>query len=222
MAKNFPYFKFMATDWLTGNIVFEDLAIQGLFINICALYWQRDGILSIDDLKKRYNEYDFIAKLSDGFISVNNGFIHIQFLDEQFDEINNIRKVNSENGKKGGRPKATAKPKKADKSKEEKKREEKEDKNNNIPPTLIEVCEYFKQKGYREDVAKKAYEYYDQSKWFDSKGKKVKNWKQKMIGVWFKDENKISELPTLPQPQKHYSHDDYYDITKFPPPTPKK
>ena len=42
MAKNFPYFKFIASEWMTGDIVFESLSVQGLFINICALYWQRN------------------------------------------------------------------------------------------------------------------------------------------------------------------------------------
>jgi hypothetical protein len=29
--------------------------------------------------------------------------------------------------------------------------------------------------------------------WIDSKGSKVKNWKQKMQGVWFKPENEINQ-----------------------------
>jgi len=63
-------------------------------------------------------------------------------------------------------------------------------KNNNIP-TLQEVKSYFAEKGYREDVAERAYEFYNVADWHDSKGKKVKNWKQKMQSVWFKDENKL-------------------------------
>ena len=56
MAKNFPYFKFTATEWLTGDIVYESLELQGLFINVCAVYWQRDGKLTIEDLIKRYKD----------------------------------------------------------------------------------------------------------------------------------------------------------------------
>jgi hypothetical protein len=37
MAKNFPFFKFVATEWLTGDIVYEEFSTQGLFINICCL-----------------------------------------------------------------------------------------------------------------------------------------------------------------------------------------
>jgi len=59
-----------------------------------------------------------------------------------------------------------------------------------IPPTLEQVKEYFKEKSYTEQSAIKAFEYYDIANWHDSEGKPVKNWKQKMISVWFKPENK--------------------------------
>lgn len=62
-----------------------------------------------------------------------------------------------------------------------------------IPPTISEVKDYFKSKGYMESAAIKAYEYYDAANWVDGKGQKVLNWKQKCIGVWFKNENKITE-----------------------------
>ena len=112
MAKNFPYFKFTATEWLTGDIVYESLEIQGLFINVCAVYWQRDGKLTIEDLIKRYKNESLINQLIDKYIWSNNGNILIKFLDEQLIEANHISKVNSENGKKGAeakRNKANAK-----------------------------------------------------------------------------------------------------------------
>ena len=58
------------------------------------------------------------------------------------------------------------------------------------PPTLNEVKEYFRDNGYSEKAAEKAYHYYNDADWHDSKGNKVKSWKQKMRGVWFSDENK--------------------------------
>jgi len=57
-------------------------------------------------------------------------------------------------------------------------------------PTIEDVKAFFSEKGYRQDIAEKAFEYYDTAKWKDSSGKQVKNWKQKMIAVWMKDENK--------------------------------
>ena len=63
-----------------------------------------------------------------------------------------------------------------------------------IAPTVDEVRLYFIENGYSPMVGEKAHKYYDTANWKDSKGSPVKNWKQKMISVWFKDENKILEL----------------------------
>ena len=73
-------------------------------------------------------------------------------------------------------------------------------KKKNTPPTLSEVQEYFKEKGYGN--AQKAFDYYESADWHDANGKKVKNWKQKMQGVWFKPENKLPEVKKLVTTQK--------------------
>jgi hypothetical protein len=105
MAKGLPYFKFTPTEWLTGDICYEDFEVQGLFINICALYWQRDGKLSVEDINRRYKKPTAFDSLIDRFISVIDGLITIDFLDEQLEERGHQSVVNSANGKKGGRPK---------------------------------------------------------------------------------------------------------------------
>lgn len=71
-----------------------------------------------------------------------------------------------------------------------------------IPPILDEVKLYFHENGYREDIAIRAFNFYNEAKWHDSKGNPVRNWKQKMISVWFKDENKIQDKNTISNPQK--------------------
>lgn len=58
-----------------------------------------------------------------------------------------------------------------------------------IPPSENDVISYFIENGYSEETAHKAFAYYDTAGWKDSRGKQVNNWKQKMIAVWFKDEN---------------------------------
>jgi hypothetical protein len=78
--------------------------------------------------------------------------------------------------------------------KEKEKKESKVNKKEAIaftPPSENQVFDYFKEKGYTEGAAKIAFEYYAAADWHDSKGAKVKNWKQKMLSVWFKPENKI-------------------------------
>ncbi len=73
------------------------------------------------------------------------------------------------------------------------------------PPILNEVIDYFKKNNYTEIAAKKAFDYYEAGNWHDSKGNPVLSWKQKMRGVWFKDENLIkkpNEAPTFNKQQE--------------------
>lgn len=56
---------------------------------------------------------------------------------------------------------------------------------------IKDIIVYFLENGYSETAAKKFYDYYSIANWQDSKGNKVKNWKQKAQAVWFKPENKI-------------------------------
>lgn len=64
-------------------------------------------------------------------------------------------------------------------------------------PLIDEVILYFTENGYTKESAVKAFNYYQENNWKDSRNNQVKNWKQKMQGVWFKEENKIKneQLP---------------------------
>lgn len=68
------------------------------------------------------------------------------------------------------------------------------------PPSVDNVISYFVEKGYTEESARKAFDFYDVADWHDSKGNPVKNWKQKMINVWFKEEHKVGHQ----QPQNNF------------------
>lgn len=57
------------------------------------------------------------------------------------------------------------------------------------PPTEAQVVEYFVEHGYTQQAGRKAFTYYATNDWKDAQGRPVQNWKQKMIGVWFKPEN---------------------------------
>jgi hypothetical protein len=71
---------------------------------------------------------------------------------------------------------------------------------------LQEVKTYFRENEYSEEAASKAHEYYSLRNWIDANGKKVSNWKSKMISVWFKDENRakafIKHIPDTPSGPK--------------------
>lgn len=49
-----------------------------------------------------------------------------------------------------------------------------------VSPTLQEIQEYVKEKGLKID-AKQFYDYFTEGNWVDSKGNKVKSWKQKIL-----------------------------------------
>jgi hypothetical protein len=106
-----------------------------------------------------------------------------------------------DNGKRGGRPRKPnetqktqpfiEKPKKADIDIDtDTDTESVKGKRKFKPPTRDEVVKYFIDKGYSQESGAKAFEYYSIQDWNDANGKPVKNWKAKMIAVWFKDENK--------------------------------
>lgn len=70
-----------------------------------------------------------------------------------------------------------------------------------IPPTLEEVVEWCKTSGHNLD-GDKIFHYYNDADWMDSRGKQVKNWKQKIRGVWCRDENKIVESKDMSDEDK--------------------
>ena len=57
-------------------------------------------------------------------------------------------------------------------------------------PEMVQV--FVQSEGYPLELAVRIYNYYNDANWHDSNGKQVKNWKQKIRGVWLKDENRNS------------------------------
>lgn len=207
MGKEIPYFKFYINEWINGDITLEDMEIQGVFINICCYYWSKDCDINIINLNKKFKQNIEQIKylISIDIIKLIDDKISIQFLDEQFNSKEVQKITNKINGSKGGRPKKITEQKpnglflKTEtitelKAKENQNitniKERKED-NSIYIPLLSEVEFYFIENGYTKELALKAFKYYEENNWKDSRNQKVKNWKQKMRGVWFKEENKI-------------------------------
>jgi len=106
MAKELPYFQFEPAEYLTKDISFCTLSAQGLFINICSYYWQRQCDLSKIQFLKRFNyKEEFEELLTEGIIDLEDDKIIIKFLDNQYFNATSKSSVNSLNGAKGGRPK---------------------------------------------------------------------------------------------------------------------
>lgn len=63
------------------------------------------------------------------------------------------------------------------------------------PPTLEEINEYIKEKKLIVD-GKQFFEYFDVGNWIDSKGNKVKNWKQKLL-TWNKFKQPVNRPKSI-------------------------
>lgn len=86
-----------------------------------------------------------------------------------------------------------------------------------IAPSVSDVVVYFTENGYSESSAKTAFNFYNVANWIDSKGNPVKNWKQKMQGVWFKPENEAAKETSLLSKFKNQeviSHEDFYGTNR--------
>lgn len=113
MAKDLPYFKFVVSDWMVGDITGCSLSAQGLFINLCAFYWSKGGDLTLEKLNRKYPRHkkQITELLDEGILKISSGKVEVKFLDEQLEERGHVSSKNSENAKSrwnGGKPDATA------------------------------------------------------------------------------------------------------------------
>jgi hypothetical protein len=100
------------------------------------------------------------------------------------------------------KPKQTESKTEANKNKNKNKnnnenKKENENKNKNFtPPTLEEVKTWFIENGSTAQAGAKAWQYYNDGEWIDSKGTPVKNWRQKMRGGrWLEDKPNAQTKP---------------------------
>jgi hypothetical protein len=133
--KETPFFKFDTASWLGGSIQFTSLECKGLFIDLCALYWETQKPVKIDTKLKvrlRCDEgtlSNVIGTLIDlGIISNSEAGITIDFLDELMQERKAWLEKCSKAGKKSAKRQGTSSNKK------EERRKKKED-NTPKPPT---------------------------------------------------------------------------------------
>ena len=101
MSKELPYFKFQASEWVTGDITLCSMETQGLFINLCCYYWIRDCNISLANAKQRFsNCFSLVEELLNKEIILLNDDekIIIKFLDEQMEKFIDISKKRSKSG----------------------------------------------------------------------------------------------------------------------------
>jgi hypothetical protein len=197
MSKELPYFRFTAFEWLNGDISLEDYKIKGIFSDVCAYYWFKDCSITQAKLKQRFSNAstEIESLINSGIIKRVNGsdFLEITFLNEQFDQLSELRKARQDAGSKGGkqkRSKAKAKLKQNPSYKDKDKDKERYI----VPPSLEMVKSYCI---LRKNKVDPQY-FHDKNNsigWVTGKAKTpIKDW-QALIRTWEKYQDKnLSEV----------------------------
>ena len=196
-----PAFLFYSSDFLTGTMLMTDEQV-GKYIRLLCLQHQKGHLLKehMINICKSYDKDIF-----DKFRIDENGLYYNERLRIEIEKRSKYcesRRANRISANKDNHMSehmsthmyTHMENENENINKENGVRGEKQFKN----PTLEEVKQYFHENGYSEQSAITAFEYYEAGGWIDARGKKVRNWKQKMISVWFKQDNKISinAIPT--------------------------
>ena len=178
MSKELPFFKFNATEWITGNISYESFEMQGAFISVCAEYWNRNNCLTIEEAKLRLRNSEIVDKLIEkNYLKTKKNNLVISFLDLERKEISAKRLKLSESGRKGGLSKAKASLKQGSSIKEVDKDKEidKEVKGKFKRPTIDEINAFCLENNF-ELNAQSFIDYYDSNGWKVGKNN-MKDWK---------------------------------------------
>jgi uncharacterized protein YdaU (DUF1376 family) len=179
-----PAFLFYSSDFLTGTMFMTNEQI-GIYIRLLCSQHQHGGIIDKISFNSMVGTNE-IVKLK--FVESELGFYNIRLMEVM--ELRNKKSNNISDAVKS----IWEKRKNGIPLKSQKDSKGKLKKNDGILMGTVnenEIVNYFIENGYKEEVAKRAFHYYNEANWHDASGKKVLNWKQKMQSVWFKPENKI-------------------------------
>jgi uncharacterized protein YdaU (DUF1376 family) len=195
MAKD-PAFLFYPSDFLTGTMFMSNEQV-GIYIRLLCSQHQHGGIIDKISFNSLVGSNEIVRTK---FIETELGFYNVRLMEVM--ELRNKKSSNISDAVKNiWKERKNGIPLKNDaiplQSQKNPKRIPK--KKDAIPMGIVninvnEVILYFKENGYKEDIATKAFNYYNEANWHDASGKKVLNWKQKMQSVWFKPENKAVEI----------------------------
>ena len=188
MAKD-PAVLFYTSDFLSGTFSMTNEEV-GMYIRLLCLQHQK-GKLTEKDMLSICKAY--VQDVYDKFELIDGCYVNKRMHDESQKRSNytNSRRNNAKN-------KHMVEHMHEHMQQHMPKHMENENENENInriknkkciKPTISEVEDYFLEKGSTVEKAKQAFDYYDVADWKDSKGKPVKNWKQKMLAVWINNSN---------------------------------
>jgi uncharacterized protein YdaU (DUF1376 family) len=194
-----PAFLFYTSDFLTGTMFMTNEQI-GIYMRLLCSQHQHGGIIDKVTFNSMVSTHDIIRSK---FIECEDGFYNERLMQEMAK-----RSVKSTNLSKAAKE-TWLKRKNTIVKQTDTIALQSQSNSNTIPKkkrTKVirpenenEVINYFIDNGYRKEIAIKAFRYYNEADWHDSKGDKILNWKQKIQSVWFKPENEIQKAKTLEQ-----------------------
>jgi hypothetical protein len=199
MAKD-PAFLFYYQDFLVGT---DDMTNDevGAYIR-CLCHQASKGSLTDKHMMKICLSSDIYTSVSSKFSidedgSLFNERLRIEVLKRAaFAESRRNNRLNSNKNKHMKNISKTYVQHMEDENENENRIKIKKEKQKFIAPTIQEVIAYFEANGYPSTHATHVFNYYADANWKDSKGQPVRNWKQKMRGVWFDDKYKTQKPTT--------------------------
>ena len=196
MAKELPYFRFTSQEWQNGLISLESYHLKGLFIDVCAYYWVQNCSITKAMLGKKFSndktELNELVKL--GILKVDkNDNVSIDFLDDQFDALSNLRKKRQLAGRKGGKQKSSNAKAKLKQNSSYKDKDKDKDKDN--IPAYDDFRDYAisKEENINLDALKFKYDAWVENGWRNGNDKEIKNWKTSLLHT-------LPHLPKQPKP----------------------
>ena len=180
MAKELPYFRFTASEWLNDDISLESYELKGLFADVCSYYWTQDCDCTLDKLKKKFSN---------------------DFLLTQYDLLSEKHKARQVAGSKGGNAKAMLQQKDSYKDK---------DKDNNkidIDSRKLKFANTLKPfvQKYGKEMIRAFYDYWTEPNKSNSKFKQElqKTWSlERRLDTWSGNDTNFK-----PKKQVVYNHD---------------
>ena len=203
MAKELPYFRFTAAEWLNDDISLESYELKGLFTDICAYYWTQDCECTLDKLKKKFNNAKGLLEqlVESNIIKHENKHdkIKIDFLLTQYNLLSEKRKSRQDAGSKGGNAKAMLQQKDSYKYNN--------NNNNNIDSRKLKFADTLKPfvEKYGKEMIRSFYDYWTEPNKSNSKFKQElqKTWSlERRLDTW-----SINDTNFKPKKQVVYNHD---------------
>ncbi|MFT5348926.1 MAG: hypothetical protein ACI9M3_001973 [Bacteroidia bacterium] len=98
MIDKLQWFKFSPSSWMMGRIQRCDDVAQGRFIRLCCTYWNHKCTLEIEEAEIELGEDAFRELLKLKIIKTDGDYLEIDFLDDQYKDIEETTDKRSENG----------------------------------------------------------------------------------------------------------------------------